>query len=186
MNTICEATKKNGCACKNKSKPNSHYCGVHKDYYLFSKPTIKVYYPCGKSVDVKYKKDIEDFKTQLDEYKTHIITIFIGGIEDEPTEMPSHLESVFCLLTEPRMLKAGYVARETRKDGDIHIRTITDVQNYKDLLYRIFFLTKLVSPDGTQIANMGMASLAINSLHSKFHSNTSLKPTDFIDPEENL
>jgi hypothetical protein len=183
MTTICEATKKNGCACKNKSKPNSHYCGVHKDYYLFSKPTIKVYYPCGKSVDVKYKKDIEDFKTQLDEYKTHIITIFIGGIEDEPTEMPPHLESVFCLLSEPRMLKAGYVATKNREDGDVMICTITDVQNYNDLLYRIFFLTRYIrSTDGVLVANAGMASLAINSLHSKFHSNTSLKPEDFVEP----
>ena len=184
MNTICEATKKNGCACKNKSKPNSHYCGVHKDYYLFTSPTIKVYYPCGKSVDVKYKKDIEDFKTQLDEYKTHIITIFIGGVEDEPTEMPPHLESVFCLLTEPRMIKPGFVARKTREDGDIQIHTITDVQNYNDLLYRVFFLTKLFSPDGAQIANMGMASLATNCLHSIFYSKTGLKPEDFIDPNE--
>jgi len=185
MTTICEATKKDGCACKNKAKPNSHYCGVHKDYYLFTNPMIKVYYPCGKSVDVKYKKDVNDIKTQLDEYKTHIITIFIEGVEDEPNEIPPHLESVFCLLTEPRMLKAGYVATINRPDGDVMISTITDVQNYNDLLYRIFFLTRYVrSTDGVLVANAGMASLAINSLHSKFHSNTFLKPTDFIDPDE--
>ena len=49
MNTtsICEAIQKNGKKCCNKAKPNSLYCGVHKNYvntsaYLFSDDEKKI------------------------------------------------------------------------------------------------------------------------------------------------
>jgi hypothetical protein len=183
MTSICEAKKKDGQPCKFKSKDGTKYCGVHKNYYLFTTPMIKVYYPSGKEVVVKYRKNMDRFKEQLEEYETNIVKIFIEGEEDEPQEMPEHLEHVFCLLEEPRYLKVGFVAVDEREDGTKHIRIVKEIRHPNDWQDRIVFETHIISSTGSLINNLGKAALSINKIHTKFYTGTSLKPQDFVEPE---
>jgi hypothetical protein len=143
---------------------------------------IKVYFPCGKSVDVKYRKRVAEFKKQIEEYKTHIVKIFITGQEDEPAELPENIEHVFCLLQNPRYLKVGFVATDKRENGDSHVRTITKIINPNAWMYRIIFDTCIISSSGYIISILGKASLSTNKLHSVFLTMSSLKPEDFIEP----
>ena len=184
---ICRATKKDGSPCKNKAKDGTRYCGVHKNYYLFSDADVKVYYPSGKSIEVKYKKDIEEFKKQLDEYKTNIIKIFIKGEEDEPKELPQHIESVFCLLENPRYLKVGFVAYQERDEWTKFKRIITKI--YKPNPYRtsVDFSTYIIrdcKEEGIINSNIQKnTTITINELHTEFYHITGLTPLDFNEPE---
>jgi hypothetical protein len=188
MTTICEAIKKDGNPCKCKAKNGTRYCGTHKNYYTLTTHMIKVYYPSGKEVDVKYRKNMDRFKEQLDEYETNIVKIFIEGEEDEPQELPQHLEHVFCLLEEPRYLKVGFVAVDEREDGDKQVRIVKEIRHPNDWQDRIVFETHILSSTGSLINNLGKSALSINKLHTKFYTtvNTSLTPQEFFDPENKI
>lgn len=181
---ICQAVKKDGELCKNKAKIGTRYCGVHKNYYLFSDADVKVYYPCGKSVIVKYNKDIQKFKELLDEYKTHIIKIYIKGEEDEVTELPQHIESVYCLLENPRYLKVGFVAYNERDEWTKIKRYIINIYHANDYRDRVVFQSYIINENGDMINNLGKASLSINKIHTKFiNTNNLLAPQDFNESE---
>jgi len=116
MNTtsICEAIQKNGKKCCNKAKPNSLYCGVHKNYvntsaYLFSDDektielTINFFDGSNMKIDNAKGMNIECVKSKINEVKTDMKTrqmsIFVVGEDDELTKY-NNQELLFCLFKE--------------------------------------------------------------------------------------
>jgi hypothetical protein len=121
---ICEAVKKDGQPCKFKAKPNSCFCGVHKNYIDTSKPLftedieegekLTLNFMTGENIKINkgytidYILQIICLKYPLDNYK-YKYNIFKEGEEDKINNnyYKFNDDNYFCMPSQKFTYKEG-------------------------------------------------------------------------------